>query len=96
MKNKLKEIYLFYEFKNLLLDSIKNIFNKEIKEKKEKDKQKKDKERQKKKSTPENSRNNGIKGIIRVVTKRDNSKNKISQISKNDNNLYSDSKNDSA
>ena len=96
MKNKLKEIYLFYEYKNLLLDSIKNIFNKETKEKKEKDKQKKDKERQKKKSTPENSRNNGIKGIIRVVTKKDNSKKKIIQINKNDNNLYSDSKNDSA
>ena len=100
MKNKLKEIYLFYEYKNLLVNSIKSVFNKENIEKKEKEKQKKEKERQKKKSySPENSKNNGIKGIIRVVTKRDNSKNKIIQINNNDdnvNNIYSSIKNDSA
>ena len=84
MKNRLKEIYLFYEYKNLIVNSVKNIFIKEKKEK-EKEKQKKEKEKQKEKEkekeksskktiSPESSKNNGIKGIIRVVTKKDNSK----------------------
>ena len=124
MKNKYKEIYLFYEYKNLIINSVTNIFNKEIKEKKEKDKQRKERERyskekeristdkerhskerlskerhskeryskekviqtkeeeennksRKRKSiSPECLKSKGIKGIIRVVTKKDNLKNK--------------------
>ena len=45
MKNKFKEIYLFYEYKNLIINSVTNILNKEIKEKKEKEKQKKEKQK---------------------------------------------------
>ena len=45
MKNKFKEIYLFYEYKNLIINSITNIFNKEIKEKREKEKQKKERQK---------------------------------------------------
>ena len=87
MKNKYKEIYLFYEFKNLILTSIKNIFIKEKEnQKKEKEKQKKlkekennekgkekDKQNKKRKTNSfENPKNNGIKGIIRVVSKKEN------------------------
>ena len=103
MKNRLKEIYLFYEFKNLIIISIKNIFNKELKEKKEKDKQKKEREKQNKtikNYSFENPKNNGIKGIIRVVTKRDNSKsqNKVYHINfydKKAKNLHPSFKDDS-
>ena len=89
MKNKYKEIYLFYEFKNLIINSVKNVFIKEKeKQKKEKEKQKsknekekhkskneKEKEKQNKKrktNSYENSKSNGIKGIIRVVSKERN------------------------
>lgn len=77
LKNRLKEIYLFYEFKNLIINSVKNVFTKELKEKKEREKQKKEKEKQNKRNNFENSKNNGIKGIIRVVSKKENSQNKI-------------------
>jgi hypothetical protein len=132
MKNKFKEIYLFYEYKNLIINSVANVLNKEIKEKKEKEKQKKEKQkyskekdrqskdidrpskekdrysRDKEKLSKEKDRHSrfsigkenkfkedekevnikgksisseyfkdkGIKGIIRVVTKKDNEKNK--------------------
>ena len=127
MKNKFKEIYLFYEYRNLIINSVINIYNKEKekqkKEKKyskEKDRQSKDKhskekdrhskdkdkhskekdrhskekdkfskEKEKKykedemgvnikgKSvSPEYFKDKGIKGIIRVVTKRENEKNR--------------------
>jgi hypothetical protein len=56
MKNKFKEIYLFYEYKNLIINSVTNIFNKEIKEKKEKEKQKKEKEKEKQKYSKEKDR----------------------------------------
>jgi hypothetical protein len=76
MKNKYKEIYLFYEFKNLIINSIKNVFIKEKeKESKEKEKAKIEKEKQSKKrktNSYENSKSNGIKGIIRVVSKKEN------------------------
>ena len=80
MKNKYKEIYLFYEFKNLIINSVKNVFIKEKeKQKKEEEKQKskneKEKEKQNKKrktNSYENSKSNGIKGIIRVVSKERN------------------------
>ena len=75
-KNKLKEIYLFFEYKNLIINSIKNIFIKEQKDKKKEDKQKKEKQNKSNNNLPaENSKNCGIKGIIRVVTKKDNFKN---------------------
>ena len=45
MKNKFKEIYLFYEYKNLIINSVTNLFNKEMKEKREKEKQKKEKQK---------------------------------------------------
>ena len=108
MKNKLKEIYLFYEFKNLIINSIKNIFTKELKEKKEKEKIEKDKQKKEKEKlnkpkrniSIENSKNNGIKGIIRVVTKKENSqnKNKIYHIEndKNKSNLHPTFINDSS
>ena len=136
MKNKFKEIYLFYEYKNLIINSVINIFNKEFKEKKEKEKQKKEKQkfskekdRQSKEKdkhskekdrhskekekhskekdrinrdkdrfskgkekkykedekevnikgksiSPEYFKDKGIKGIIRVVTKKENEKNR--------------------
>ena len=50
MKNKYKEIYLFYEFKNLIIKSIKDVFIKEKeKENKEKKKSKIEKEKKSKK-----------------------------------------------
>ena len=136
MKNKFKEIYLFYEYKNLIINSVINIFNKEFKEKREKEKQKKEKQkfskekdRQSKEKdkhskekdrhskekekhskekdrisrekerfskgkekkykedekevnikgksiSPEYFKDKGIKGIIRVVTKKENEKNR--------------------
>ena len=103
MKNKYKEIYLFYEFKNLILTSIKNIFIKEKEnQKKEKEKQKKlkekennekgkekDKQNKKRKTNSfENPKNNGIKGIIRVVSKKENllNQNNVFHIDSYDNN----------
>ena len=71
MKNKLKEIYLFYEYKNLIISSIQNIYN-EKKENKSKDKKSKGK---KKKisicDSPEYFKDICIKGIIRLVDKKD-------------------------
>ena len=136
MKNKFKEIYLFYEYKNLIINSVANVLNKEIKEKKEKEKQKKEKQKYSKEKdrqskdidrpskekdryskekekhskekdrinrdkdrfskgkekkykedekevnikgksiSPEYFKDKGIKGIIRVVTKKENEKNR--------------------
>ena len=102
LNNRLKEIYLFYEFKNLIVTSVKNIYIKEMKEKKEKEKQKKEKEKQNKikmNNSIENTKNNGIKGIIRVVTKNSQNKNKVYHVEnydKNKNNTHSTFKNDSS
>ena len=76
LKNKLKEIYLFFEYKNLIINSISNIFVKEQKDKKIEEKIKREKSNKSNKNlSPENIKNSGIKGIIRVVTKKDNFKN---------------------
>jgi hypothetical protein len=146
MKNKFKEIYLFYEYKNLIINSVTNILNKEIKEKekqkkekqkyskekdrqskdidrpsKEKDRHSKDKDRpskekerhsrfskgrenkfkedekekemniKRKSISSEFFKDKGIKGIIRVVTKKENEKNKnnVYHVDSNDRNIRS-------
>ena len=70
LKNKFKEIYLFFEFKNLIINSIKNLYNDK------KDNRKKvmisiEKEKNScRRNNSESTKNNGIRGIIKLVDKK--------------------------
>ena len=70
LKNKFKEIYLFFEFKNLIITSIKNVHNDKKDNKKkvmisiEKD------NKPCRRNNSESTKNNGIRGIIKLVDKK--------------------------
>ena len=70
LKNKFKEIYLFFEFKNLIINSIKNVHNDKKDNKKkvmisiEKD------NKPCRRNNSESTKNNGIRGIIKLVDKK--------------------------
>ena len=71
LKNKLKEIYLFFEYKNLIIKSIQTNYN-EKKENKIKEKFQKDNiNKISNTNSEEFIKNIGIKGIIRLVDKKD-------------------------
>ena len=69
LENKFKEIYLFFEYKNLIINTIKQIYNEKKKNKK---KVSINLDINPKKSIPNSpdKKNNGIKGIIRLVDKK--------------------------
>ena len=69
LENKFKEIYLFFEYKNLIIDTIKLVYN-EKKKKKKKVSINLDLNRHKSNSISPDKKNIGIKGIIRLVDKK--------------------------
>ena len=70
LKNKFKEIYLFFEFKNLIINSIKNVHN-DKKDNKKKVKISIEKDNKPcRRNNSESTKNNGIRGIIKLVDKK--------------------------
>ena len=70
MKNKYKEIYLFFEFKNLIINSIKNMYN-DTKDNKKKVKINVENDNKSfRRNNSESTKNNGIRGIIKLVDKK--------------------------
>ena len=69
MKNKYKEIYLFFEFKNLIINSIKNMYNQKDNKKKVKINVEND-NKSFRRNNSESTKNNGIRGIIKLVDKK--------------------------
>ena len=70
MKNKYKEIYLFFEFKNLIINSIKNMYN-DTKDNKKKVKINVENDNKSfRRNNSKKKKNNGIRGIIKLVDKK--------------------------
>ena len=70
LENKFKEIYLFFEYKNLIIDTIKLVYNEKKKKKKKVSINLELNNRQKSNSISPDKKNIGIKGIIRLVDKK--------------------------
>ena len=70
MKNKYKEIYLFFEFKNLIINSIKNIYNDKKDNKKKVMINVENDNKSFRRNNSESTKNNGIRGIIKLVDKK--------------------------
>lgn len=70
MKNKYKEIYLFFEFKNLIINSIKNIYNDKKDNKKKVMINVENDNISFRRNNSESTKNNGIRGIIKLVDKK--------------------------
>ena len=70
LKNKFKEIYLFFEYKNLIINTIKNIFIEKKEKKKKVTIRKEIVSKPIKTYNSEKTKNFGIKGIIKLVDKK--------------------------
>ena len=70
MKNKYKEIYLFFEFKNLIINSIKNMYNDKKDNKKKVKINVENDNKSFRRNNSESTKNNGIRGIIKLVDKK--------------------------
>ena len=70
MKNKYKEIYLFFEFKNLIINSIKNLYNDKKDNKKKVMINVENDNKSFRRNNSESTKNNGIRGIIKLVDKK--------------------------
>ena len=70
MKNKYKEIYLFFEFKNLIINSIKNMYNDTKNNKKKVKINVENDNKSFRRNNSESTKNNGIRGIIKLVDKK--------------------------
>ena len=70
MKNKYKEIYLFFEFKNLIINSIKNMYNDKKDNKKKVMINVENDNKSFRRNNSESTKNNGIRGIIKLVDKK--------------------------
>ena len=70
LKNKFKEIYLFFEYKNLIINTIKNIYNEKKEKKKKVTIRKEIVSKPIKTYNSEKTKNFGIKGIIKLVDKK--------------------------
>ena len=69
MENKFKQIYLFFEFKNLIIKTIKQVYN-EKKKKRKKVSINLEMNEKIHNSNSKDNKNIGIKGIIRLVDKK--------------------------
>ena len=72
LDNKFKEIYLFFEYKNLIINTIKDLYNEKKKSKKKvsiNEEKNNSQNTQNNKIIPD-KKNSGIKGIIRLVDKK--------------------------
>ena len=70
MKNKYNKIYLFFEFKNLIINSIKNIYNDKKDNKKKVMINVENDNKSFRRNNSESTKNNGIRGIIKLVDKK--------------------------
>ena len=70
MKNKYKEIYLFFEFNNLIINFIKNIYNDKKDNKKKVMINVENDNKSFRRNNSESTKNNGIRGIIKLVDKK--------------------------